>query len=71
MPSRMCINPIHNKKGILHQSSFSSSEDRSVPYCNDSAWSSIIVSLKEFIIFTKANLIGFIYWITYILNLMC
>lgn len=28
MPSRMCINPIHNRKGILHQSSFSSSEER-------------------------------------------
>lgn len=28
MPSRMCINPIHNKKGILHQSSNASSEER-------------------------------------------
>ncbi|KAF9597848.1 hypothetical protein IFM89_021933 [Coptis chinensis] len=28
MPSRMCINPIHNKKGILHQSSNATSEDR-------------------------------------------
>ncbi|OVA02007.1 hypothetical protein BVC80_1467g10 [Macleaya cordata] len=28
MPSRMCINPIHNKKGILHQPSNASSEER-------------------------------------------
>ncbi|XP_061353086.1 uncharacterized protein LOC133297875 isoform X2 [Gastrolobium bilobum] len=28
MPSRMCINPIHNKKGILHHSSNASSEER-------------------------------------------
>ncbi|KAA8517326.1 hypothetical protein F0562_017625 [Nyssa sinensis] len=28
MPSRMCINPIHNKKGILRQSNNSSSEER-------------------------------------------
>ncbi|XP_010909239.1 uncharacterized protein [Elaeis guineensis] len=28
MPSRMCINPTHNKKGILHHSSNESSEDR-------------------------------------------
>ncbi|KAL3534688.1 hypothetical protein ACH5RR_003149 [Cinchona calisaya] len=28
MPSRMCINPIHNQKGILHQSSDASSEER-------------------------------------------
>ncbi|KAA8533421.1 hypothetical protein F0562_031145 [Nyssa sinensis] len=28
MPSRMCINPIHNKKGILHQSDNASSEER-------------------------------------------
>ncbi|CAN0922565.1 hypothetical protein LINGRAHAP2_LOCUS33116 [Linum grandiflorum] len=28
MPSRMCINPIHNEKGILHHSSNSSSEER-------------------------------------------
>ncbi|KAI5663801.1 hypothetical protein M9H77_23124 [Catharanthus roseus] len=28
MPSRMCINPIHNKKGILHQSSDANSEER-------------------------------------------
>ncbi|KAF8403672.1 hypothetical protein HHK36_011776 [Tetracentron sinense] len=28
MPSRMCINPIHNKKGILHQSNHASSEER-------------------------------------------
>ncbi|KAJ4843990.1 hypothetical protein Tsubulata_046449 [Turnera subulata] len=28
MPSRMCINPIHNKKGILHPSSNASSEAR-------------------------------------------
>ncbi|XP_021893357.1 uncharacterized protein LOC110811243 [Carica papaya] len=28
MPSRMCINPVHNKKGILHQSNNSSSEER-------------------------------------------
>ncbi|XP_027068462.2 uncharacterized protein [Coffea arabica] len=28
MPSRMCINPIHNKKGILHQSNDASSEER-------------------------------------------
>ncbi|GLT95781.1 hypothetical protein SLE2022_134430 [Rubroshorea leprosula] len=28
MPSRMCINPIHNKKGILHQSKNASSEER-------------------------------------------
>ncbi|KAL0453225.1 UNVERIFIED_CONTAM: hypothetical protein Slati_1300600 [Sesamum latifolium] len=28
MPSRMCINPIHNKKGILHQSSDMVSEER-------------------------------------------
>lgn len=28
MPSRLCINPIHNKKGILHQLSNSSSEER-------------------------------------------
>ncbi|KAI4300898.1 hypothetical protein L6164_034225 [Bauhinia variegata] len=28
MPSRMCINPIHNKKGILHQAINASSEDR-------------------------------------------
>ncbi|KAG9453280.1 hypothetical protein H6P81_006184 [Aristolochia fimbriata] len=28
MPSRMCINPIHNTKGILHQSSNISSEER-------------------------------------------
>nr|GMD43037.1 uncharacterized protein LOC109181792 [Ipomoea batatas] len=27
MPSRMCINPIHNKKGILHQSEGSSSDE--------------------------------------------
>ncbi|KAI9120698.1 hypothetical protein K1719_007731 [Acacia pycnantha] len=27
MPSRMCINPLHNKKGILHQSSEASSEE--------------------------------------------
>ncbi|XP_022153942.1 uncharacterized protein LOC111021332 [Momordica charantia] len=27
MPSRMCINPIHNKKGILHQSNNASSEE--------------------------------------------
>lgn len=27
MPSRMCINPIHNKKGILHRSSNESSEE--------------------------------------------
>ncbi|PON43605.1 hypothetical protein TorRG33x02_333450 [Trema orientale] len=28
MPSRMCINPIHNKKGILHQASNVSSDER-------------------------------------------
>ncbi|KAG2683626.1 hypothetical protein I3843_10G040600 [Carya illinoinensis] len=28
MPSRMCINPIHNKKGILHHSDNASSEER-------------------------------------------
>ncbi|PNY14706.1 hypothetical protein L195_g011390 [Trifolium pratense] len=28
MPSRMCINPIHNKKGILHRSNNSTSEDQ-------------------------------------------
>lgn len=28
MPSRMCINPIHNKKGLLHQSTNASSEER-------------------------------------------
>ncbi|PIA53828.1 hypothetical protein AQUCO_00900427v1 [Aquilegia coerulea] len=28
MPSRMCINPIHNKKGILHHSSNASLEER-------------------------------------------
>uniref|UniRef100_A0A5B7AMB0 Uncharacterized protein n=1 Tax=Davidia involucrata TaxID=16924 RepID=A0A5B7AMB0_DAVIN len=28
MPSRLCINPIHNKKGILHQSDNASSEER-------------------------------------------
>ncbi|XP_058107429.1 uncharacterized protein LOC131251008 [Magnolia sinica] len=28
MPSRMCINPIHNKKGILHQTNNVSSEER-------------------------------------------
>ncbi|XP_071722920.1 uncharacterized protein [Rutidosis leptorrhynchoides] len=28
MPSRMCINPIHNKKGILHHSNGGSQEDR-------------------------------------------
>ncbi|KAG8372140.1 hypothetical protein BUALT_Bualt12G0035400 [Buddleja alternifolia] len=28
MPSRMCINPIHNKKGILHQSGNMVSEER-------------------------------------------
>ncbi|XP_030927911.1 uncharacterized protein LOC115954149 isoform X1 [Quercus lobata] len=28
MPSRMCINPIHNKKGILHHSDNRSSEER-------------------------------------------
>ncbi|CAI9099572.1 OLC1v1036421C1 [Oldenlandia corymbosa var. corymbosa] len=28
MPSRMCINPIHNNKGILHQSNSTSSEER-------------------------------------------
>ncbi|KAM7529977.1 hypothetical protein LguiB_033387 [Lonicera macranthoides] len=28
MPSRMCINPIHNKKGILHQASNASFEER-------------------------------------------
>ncbi|RWR75973.1 hypothetical protein CKAN_00438100 [Cinnamomum micranthum f. kanehirae] len=28
MPSRMCINPIHNKKGILHQSDNASFEER-------------------------------------------
>ncbi|CAL1403708.1 unnamed protein product [Linum trigynum] len=28
MPSRMCINPIHNNKGILHHSDNSSSEER-------------------------------------------
>ncbi|KAJ6921373.1 hypothetical protein NC652_015322 [Populus alba x Populus x berolinensis] len=28
MPSRMCINPIHNKKGILHHSDNSNSEER-------------------------------------------
>ncbi|WJX20935.1 hypothetical protein P8452_10417 [Trifolium repens] len=28
MPSRMCINPIHNKKGILHHSNNSTSEDQ-------------------------------------------
>lgn len=27
MPARMCINPIHNKKGILHQSSNASSDE--------------------------------------------
>ncbi|KAK9290245.1 hypothetical protein L1049_008412 [Liquidambar formosana] len=27
MPSRMCINPIHNKKGILHHSNNASSEE--------------------------------------------
>ncbi|CBI32783.3 hypothetical protein VitviT2T_012040 [Vitis vinifera] len=27
MPSRMCINPIHNKKGILHHSSNATSEE--------------------------------------------
>ncbi|KAK7393053.1 hypothetical protein VNO78_21504 [Psophocarpus tetragonolobus] len=27
MPSRMCINPIHNKKGILHHSTNASSEE--------------------------------------------
>ncbi|XP_057984017.1 uncharacterized protein LOC131168531 isoform X2 [Malania oleifera] len=27
MPSRMCINPIHNKKGILHQSNNATSEE--------------------------------------------
>ncbi|XP_028761502.1 uncharacterized protein LOC114720064 [Neltuma alba] len=27
MPSRMCISPLHNKKGILHQSSEASSEE--------------------------------------------
>ncbi|KAG6595419.1 hypothetical protein SDJN03_11972, partial [Cucurbita argyrosperma subsp. sororia] len=27
MPSRMCINPIHNKKGILHQPNNASSEE--------------------------------------------
>ncbi|XP_020224629.1 uncharacterized protein LOC109806588 isoform X1 [Cajanus cajan] len=27
MPSRMCINPIHNKKGILHHSANASSEE--------------------------------------------
>ncbi|CDP21064.1 unnamed protein product, partial [Coffea canephora] len=30
MPSRMCINPIHNKKGILHQSIDANSEERRV-----------------------------------------
>ncbi|XP_018631300.1 uncharacterized protein [Nicotiana tomentosiformis] len=28
MPSRMCLNPIHNKKGILHRSSNSTTEER-------------------------------------------
>ncbi|KAI8562524.1 hypothetical protein RHMOL_Rhmol03G0042600 [Rhododendron molle] len=28
MPSRMCINPIHNTKGILHQSENATSEER-------------------------------------------
>ncbi|XP_042398300.1 uncharacterized protein LOC121988762 isoform X2 [Zingiber officinale] len=28
MPSRMCINPLHNKKGILHQQSNASSDER-------------------------------------------
>ncbi|KAJ6825632.1 uncharacterized protein M6B38_377335 [Iris pallida] len=28
MPSRMCINPIHNKKGILHHSGSETSEER-------------------------------------------
>lgn len=28
MPSRMCINPIHNKKGILHHADNASSEER-------------------------------------------
>ncbi|KAJ0975838.1 hypothetical protein J5N97_017803 [Dioscorea zingiberensis] len=28
MPSRMCINPIHNKKGILHHSRNTTSEER-------------------------------------------
>ncbi|KAL3819690.1 hypothetical protein ACJIZ3_005595 [Penstemon smallii] len=28
MPSRMCINPIHNKKGILHQSGNMTSDER-------------------------------------------
>ncbi|KAF5737633.1 hypothetical protein HS088_TW13G00520 [Tripterygium wilfordii] len=28
MPSRMCINPIHNKKGILHNSDNASSQER-------------------------------------------
>ncbi|GKV17296.1 hypothetical protein SLEP1_g27821 [Rubroshorea leprosula] len=28
MPSRMCINPIHNQKGILHQSKDASAEER-------------------------------------------
>lgn len=31
MPSRMCINPIHNKKGILHHSSNATSEERYDP----------------------------------------
>ncbi|XP_015866368.1 uncharacterized protein LOC107403954 isoform X2 [Ziziphus jujuba] len=31
MPSRMCINPIHNKKGILHHSDNASSEERWAP----------------------------------------
>lgn len=32
MPSRMCINPIHNKKGILHHSDNRSSEERWVQW---------------------------------------
>lgn len=28
MPSRMCINPVHNQKGILHQSGNAQSEER-------------------------------------------
>lgn len=29
MPSRMCINPIHNKKGILNRSDNETTEERS------------------------------------------
>ncbi|XP_074586423.1 uncharacterized protein LOC141842108 [Curcuma longa] len=58
MPSRMCINPLHNKKGILHQQSNASSDERwAANSCAmDSLYDLDVISSKVEVIFDNSKM---------------